>query len=175
LRALPTQYSSANWSAQRSDRAAETSDDVCYGDGCGHFEWELPLTAAEYRNVRRMRILAETSSHRVGDPQTDQNIYSTTLHILLNGLPVYQGVLRNHPHDSRGSLSYLRGCRGGYGFLIHAFAEDDLLKKIVASAHGEFLRLRLAVPRETIPQGGLTVYGAESGRYPVSPTVILEW
>ena len=30
--------------------------------------------------------------------------------------------------------------------------------------------------RETaLPQDGLTIYGAECGRFPISPTVIIEW
>jgi predicted transcriptional regulator len=37
------------------------------------------------------------------------------------------------------------------------------------------LRLRCAVPPDALPVGGLTIYGAECGRYPVCPTVIVEW
>jgi len=37
------------------------------------------------------------------------------------------------------------------------------------------LRLRCAVPANALARGGLTIYGAECGRYPVSPTVIIDW
>ena len=37
---------------------------------------------------------------------------------------------RNHPHDARGVLSYWRGGLGAYGYLAHAFAEDDLLREV---------------------------------------------
>ena len=117
----------------------------------------------------------EASSHRIDTPQTDDEIYPTTLRMSLNGVRVYQGILRNHPHDARGMLSYLRGGRGAYGYLAHAFAEGELLAQIIAAMDGDWLRLRCAVPQEAIAQGGLTIYGAECGRYPVCPTVIIEW
>ena len=30
-------------------------------------------------------------------------------------------------------------------------------------------------PQDALAQGGLTIYGAECGRFPVCPTVIVEW
>jgi hypothetical protein len=93
----------------------------------------------------------------------------------LNDVPVYQGTLRNHPHDSRGVLSYLRGGVGAYGYLVHAFAEGELLRQIVAHDGHDTLRLRCAVPSEAVAVGGLSIYGAECGRFPVCPTVIVEW
>ena len=68
----------------------------------------------------------------------------------LNDIPVYEATLRNHPYDARGVLSYLRGGRGAYGYLAHAFAEGGLLAQIVNSAGDGFLRLRCAVPEEAL-------------------------
>jgi hypothetical protein len=93
----------------------------------------------------------------------------------LNDARVYEGVLRNHPHDARGVLSYLRGGVGAYGYLVHAFVEGDLLKQVVAGVQEDAFRLRCEVPAEAMAIGGLTVYGAECGRFPVCPTVIVEW
>jgi hypothetical protein len=93
----------------------------------------------------------------------------------LNGVHICEMTLRNHPHDSRGVLSYLRGGKGGYGYLAHAFADGPLLRRIVGGHGGNQLRLRCGVPKKAVAQGGLTIYGAECGRYPVSPTVIIEW
>ena len=76
-------------------------------------------------------------------------------------------------HDSRGVLSYWRGGVGAYGYLIHAFAENEILRQIAASK--DSLRLRFTVPADGLAQGGLSIYGAECGRFPVCPTVILEW
>jgi hypothetical protein len=119
--------------------------------------------------------LCEASSHRSDAPQTDDDIFPTTLEIFANGVQIYDAVLRNHPHDARGVLSYLRGQKGAYGYLAHAFAEGPLLRRIVGGHAGDQLRLRCAVPRKAMAQGGLTVYGAECGRYPVCPTVVIEW
>jgi hypothetical protein len=97
------------------------------------------------------------------------------MQISLNGVPVYNGVLRNHPHDARGVLSYLRGGVGAYGYLVHAFAERNLLQQISAQNGDGNLRLRCGVPDGALAVGGLTIYGAECGRFPVCPTVIVEW
>jgi len=35
--------------------------------------------------------------------------------------------------------------------------------------------LRCAVPANAMVQGGLTIYGAECGRFPLAPTVIIDW
>jgi hypothetical protein len=59
--------------------------------------------------------------------------------------------------------------------LVHAIVESDLLKQVVAGVQDDVLRLRCAVPAEAMATGGLTIYGAECGRYPVCPTVIVEW
>jgi predicted transcriptional regulator len=50
-----------------------------------------------------------------------------------------------------------------------------LLQRVLAASHDTHVRLRCGVPAEAIPQGGLTIYGAECGRYPVCPLVIVDW
>ena len=75
----------------------------------------------------------------------------------------------------RGVLSYLRGGVGAYGYLVHAFAEGEVIQRIVQNTSGDSLCLRCAVPPDAMAQGGLTIYGAECGRFPLSPTVIIEW
>jgi hypothetical protein len=94
--------------------------------------------------------------------------------MLLNGVPVYQTVLPNHPHDARGALSYLRGNRGAYGYLNLARVEGSLFAQVVGKMRNGHLRLRCLVPREARPQGGLMIYGSACGRYPVPPTLIVE-
>jgi predicted transcriptional regulator len=72
-------------------------------------------------------------------------------------------------------LSYLRGGLGAYGYLAHAFAEAESVRQIARHVMDDVLRLRCVVPADALAQGGLTIYGAECGRYPVGPTVIIEW
>src|SRR5581483_7185692 len=175
LRGAPGDWANAEWSGGTGEREQERAEDCCFGLGHGFFEWVLPLDAADIARARRIRVLAEASSHRIDTPQTDGDIFPTTLQIFLNGIQVYDALVRNHPHDARGALSYLRGGLGAYGYLAHAFAEDDLLRQIARHTLDDHLRLRLAVPPEALAKGGLTVYGVECGRYPVCPTIIIEW
>ncbi len=175
LRCIPADYSAAEWTGEMSNADAARAEDTCSAFGSGFFEWTLPLAGADLTKARRIKVLCEASSHRVDNPQTDSDVYPTTLRMSLNGIRVYKGVLRNHPHDSRGVLSYLRGGLGAYGYLVHAFVENDLLKQIAATAGNGELKLRCEVPKEALVAGGLTIYGAECGRFPVCPTVIVEW
>jgi hypothetical protein len=168
LRAHPGKWTRAEWKAGMGDHDQGVAND-------GFFEWILPLNGADLAKARRLKVLCEASSHRADSPQTDDDVYSTTLQIFLNDVRVYDGVLRNHPHDSRGVLSYLRGGVGAYGYLVHAFAENEAITRIASKVEGDSLRLRYAVPAEALARGGLTIYGAECGRFPVCPTVIINW
>ena len=69
----------------------------------------------------------------------------------------------------------LRGGKGAYGYLAHATAEGDLLREIASRAADGYLRLCCAVPEDAIAQNGLAIYGAECGRYPICPTILIEW
>ena len=176
LRGNPGNWASAQWSDGMSERERSGVEDCCFGQGHGFFEWVLPLAGADVSPARRIRVLCEVSSRRIDTPQTDDDIFPTTLQMFLNDVRVYGSLIRNHPHDTRGALSYLRGGLGAYGYLAHAFAESETLAAIAAHARqtGE-LRLRCVVPEDAIAKGGLTIYGAECGRFPVGPTVIIEW
>jgi len=174
LRGTPAGWAAAEWSQGSGDRETGRTEDACGGFGHGFFEWLLPLKGIDLSNARRVKVLCEASSHRADAPQTDDDTFPTTLQMSLNDIPVYEAVLRNHPHDARGVLSYLRGNAGAYGYLVHAFAENELLQQIAKAGSSDFLRFRCAVPAEALVRGGLTIYGAECGRFPVCPTVIIE-
>jgi hypothetical protein len=175
LRGAPADWQKAEWSIETGNREKERAEDACYGIGHGYFEWALPLGSHDLSKARRVRVLCEASSHRIDAPQTDEDIWPTTFLMTLNDIRIYQATLRNHPHDARGALSYLRGGKGAYGYLAHALVEYELLQQIAAQVKDGHLYLRCAVPKESLPQGGLTIYGSECGRYPVCPTVIIEW
>jgi hypothetical protein len=175
LRTKPGAWTEGEWRDGIGDRAAALSSDSCHGFGHGFFEWSLPLSGVDLRKARRLKVLCEASSHRADAPQTDDELHSTMLQIFLNNVRVYEGVLRNHPHDSRGVLSYLRGDSGAYGYLVHAFAENETIGRIADGIENDALRFRCCVPAEALARGGLTVYGAQCGRFPISPTVIIDW
>jgi predicted transcriptional regulator len=175
LRGRPANWTQTEWSLGTGEREQMKAVDFCFGFGHGFFEWSLPVTKADLLRAQRVKVICEVSSHRADNPQTDDEIFPTTFQIMLNDMAVYQGVIRNHPHDARGVLSYLRGGVGAYGYLVHAFAEGKSIEQIAGNSAGDTLRLRCAVPPDSMAQGGLTVYGAECGRFPICPTVIVEW
>jgi hypothetical protein len=175
LRGTPSNWAIADWSGGTGDRDKERAEDCCYGFGQGFFEWNLPMNGADLSKAHRIKVICEASSHRVDAPQTDEDIFPTTMQIFLNDVRMYEAVLRNHPHDARGVLSYLRGGIGAYGYLANAHVGNGLIAQIARNASNHSLRLRCAVPAEAMAKGGLTIYGAECGRFPVGPTVIVEW
>jgi hypothetical protein len=175
LRGTPTGWARSQWSQGASDRETERAEDACYGFGHGFFEWLLPLEGADLSKARRIKVLCEASSRRSDAPQTDNDVFPTTLQMFLNNVRVYRAPVRNHPHDSRGVLSYLRGGVGAYGYLAHASIEDELLQQVAKGGADSVLALRCEVPADAPARGGLTIYGAECGRYPLCPTVIVEW
>jgi len=174
LRAAPFDYAASEWTIYKGNRDEERAGDACWGFGHGFFEWVLPLGDADLKKAYRVRVLAEASSRRIDTPQTDDDRFPSGFQILLNGVRVYETVLQNHPHDARGSLSYLRGGKGAYGYLAHATAEGDLLRQVAERSDGQ-VYLRCAVPQSSTAQNGLQIYGAECGRYPICPTVVIEW
>ncbi|HEY9154014.1 MAG TPA: glycoside hydrolase family 2 TIM barrel-domain containing protein, partial [Opitutaceae bacterium] len=168
-------WSDASWTGLASVRDEAQAQGACFAQGAGFFEWRFSDEAIQrLETARRVRFLCEVSSRRTDTPQTDSHDFPTHFELSINGIPVYRGVLPDHPHDSRGVLSYLRGGKGAYGYLIRATAEDGMLQQIADVARREgALRFRCAVI--SAPEGGLTVYDFDCGRYPVGPTVIVEW
>ncbi|MFL6504038.1 MAG: glycoside hydrolase family 2 protein [Candidatus Udaeobacter sp.] len=167
-------WSKSEWNRRSSTREQANSAGAAYGETRGFFEYKFPVPPDLLHSCSRVTVLCEASSLRDGAPQTDRYVQPSTLRLLLNGVPIYRAILPNHPHDSRGSLTYLRGGRGGYGYLCHATIECELLEQVVKSSRGNHLRLRFLMPRDEQPQGGLTIYGCNAGRYPVCPTLIID-
>jgi hypothetical protein len=170
------------WQAEEWTGAWSPHDEAeragcCFGEGAGFFEWVFTDEALrQVGRARRVRVMCEVSARREGTPQTSAHRHPTLFELLLNGLRVHREILPDHPHDTRGALSYLRGGRGAYGYLMRATIEDTLLQRVAGEVSGTgALRFRCAVPRDSVPIGGLTVYGGDCGRFPIGPTVIVEW
>jgi hypothetical protein len=174
LRQPVHQWSQQQWSSGTSAEEAERLG-YCFGRGAGFFEWVMTDPAlADLPGAMRIRVLCEVSARREDTPQTGVQRWPTQFECHINGLRVHREVLPDHPHDSRGALSYLRGGRGAYGYLMRATIEGELLAQVIAKDPTK-LTLRCAVPDEAVPAGGLTVYGYDTGRFPVGPTVVVEW
>jgi hypothetical protein len=176
LRRVVNQWSDAHWSGGMDAPASSQLTDKCQGRGAGYFEWEFADDSLRHLGAaRRVRLLCEASACRADVAQTDSFATPTTCQVTLNGLPVLNPTLPNHPHDSRGVLSYLGGYCGAYGYLMKAVIEDGFLERVAATATDGILRLRCTVPEAGPFVGGLTVYGESSGRYPIAPTLVIEW
>lgn len=174
LRTEPHSWTDAEWSDGHGEQREAEIYQSAFGDGRGHFEYQFPLREEELREAASLRVLCEVSAHREGVPQTDAFAHPTYFRMLLNGVRIYGSMLPNHPHDAQGALSYLGDGRGAYGYLAHASVEGDLLRQVAANAGAEVAYLHCVVPAEKPPHGGLTIYGGQSGRFPLPPTLIVE-
>jgi hypothetical protein len=175
LRARAHAWAAAEWSGGHCTREEAAQTGACFGRGAGFFEWAFSGPALRrLHRARRLRVLVEASARREEISQTDTQRHPTRLELLLNDVPVHRGILPDHPHDSRGALSYLHGGRGAYGYLVRATIEDGLLQHVAASAEADGLvRFRCAVVEA--PRHGLTIYDHDCGRTPVAPTLLIEW
>ena len=178
LYAAPGDWSLARWSGPASPREDAAAQDRAHGSGVGCFEWSLPLDGAAapaWANARRLRVRCEASSRRADTPQTSLDLFPSTLQLSLNGVVVHTAALPDHPHDTRGVLSYLRGGVGAFGYLTEIVVEGALLERVRAAGGGAaHLRLRCEVPAGVPAANGLTLYGPECGRYPLGTSVTLE-
>ncbi len=110
-------------------------------------------------------------------PMTDTVKHPSAVKVLVNGHSAGVFELPDDPADHRGLLSCHAQLRdekprldeaGSYGTLVTATLPAEALR--AAAAAGE-LRLRFEVD-DALP-GGLAVYGEDTGRYPLDPTVVL--
>lgn len=124
-----------------------------------------------------MRGRGTHSPHRNPNayPMTDETLFPSAVRITVNGVPAGRFELPDDPADHRGVLSWHAQPRdgklreaGSYGWLVEAPIPPEAIRR--AGMAGEFV-VRLTVD-EALP-GGLAVYGARFGRYPVDPSVVL--
>ncbi len=177
LRRPADRWTTAEWTEGHDSAADAGRQGRCQGRGTGFFEWEFRAEALrQLDGACRLRLLCEASACRPGHPQTDAFTFPTMCAVSLNGIPVHEVLLPNHPHDTRGVLSYLDSRFGAYGYLMKAVVEGEFLHRVAATcADDGVLRLRCAVSPTAAHQGGLTIYGDATGRYPICPTLVLEW
>ncbi len=120
-------------------------------------------------------------------PQTDEKMHGSLVTINANGHIIQEIELPDDPADHRGILSWMNqdpGAAwgsdekkpwlldeaGSYGYLVKAtldeMAENDAFKK------GK-ITIQLFVDENTMERGGLSIYGKNSGRYPMDLTIII--
>lgn len=122
-------------------------------------------------------------------PQTDEKTFPTSLRITANGEKIAETLLPDDPADHRGLLSWMnqepgwewgspdRSNRwlldeaGSYGYLVTAHLHRNDIKR--AFEEGKVI-IRLEVNESDQDNGGLSVYGQESGRFPLDPSIIIK-
>lgn len=107
-------------------------------------------------------------------PMTDEMRFPSAVTVRVNGVVAGRYELPDDPADHRGILSWHAQLKdrklreaGSYGYLLEVPIPRAALERAAA---GGALQIRLEVD-DALP-GGLAVYGARFGRYPVDPTVV---
>jgi hypothetical protein len=107
-------------------------------------------------------------------PMTDETRFPSAVTVRVNGVLAGRQELADDPADHRGILSWHSQLKdkklreaGSYGYLLEVPIPRAALEK--AAADGTLV-IRLEVDEALA--GGLAVYGARFGRYPLDPTVV---
>jgi len=108
---------------------------------------------------------------------TDNTTWTSSVKVSVNGVEAATFTLNDDPADHRGILSW--GSQpnvnrlaeaGSYGQLLHAELP------LAAFHKGEPLVIRFTVPADVNNgMGGLALYGKDFGRYPLDPTLVLQF
>ncbi len=163
------------------------------GSNAGWVEYVLPLPAGlDTDAVGGMRLLfeagARTASNRVGwkrrpgrpptlnYPQTESRALPTDLVVSVNGVQIGATRLPDDPADASGVLGvhlYQSFEMASHGYLTEFTADAETTRRILESTQNGEITVRFEVPR-TGRAGGLNLYGARMGAFPVEPTLLLE-
>jgi hypothetical protein len=107
-------------------------------------------------------------------PMTDEVRFPSAVTVRVNGVVAGRYDLPDDPADHRGILSWHAQPRdrklreaGSYGYLLRVPIPRAALER--AAADGA---LQIRLEADEALAGGLAVYGARFGRYPVDPTVV---
>ena len=116
----------------------------------------------------------DPSRNRNSYPMTGEHPFPSAVTVRVNGVVAGRVPLADDPADSRGILSWQAQPHDGH--LYEAGSYGELLRVTVpaaalsAAARDREIVVRLEVD-DALP-GGLAIYGARFGRYPVDPTII---
>ena len=191
MRVPPSGIAAARWSGAggpaRSVRRAGPEKYSIRGAGVVEYRFAVPeeVIAA---NPIRLGVLVEVGTGARDErldwpqqidprdyPQTDARKHPGTINVYINGHPLEPLPLNDDPADARGVLSHMaKAHHGSYGYLVKGEIMLQGLPDFVPRLRRRpEVRIVLEVPvGETA--AGLSVYGAETGRYPIDPTLILE-
>ncbi|MFW5830972.1 MAG: hypothetical protein ACOCVA_01890, partial [Prolixibacteraceae bacterium] len=122
-------------------------------------------------------------------PQTDEKLHGAMLKINANGQLIKEAELQDDPADHRGILSWMNqepgwewgsddrskpwllDEAGSYGYLVTATLDETAEQEALVNKK---VTIRLMVEETTANRSGLSVYGGESGRYPMDLSLVLK-
>ena len=122
-------------------------------------------------------------------PQTDEKVHGALVKIIANERKIAEVELSDDPADHRGILSWMNqepgwewgsddhskpwllDEAGSYGYLVVAELDEPTKEAVIEK--GEVV-IQLMVDEQTQNRGGLSVYGADSGRYPMDVSIVLK-
>ncbi len=201
LEVKPKDFTEARWSLKNWE---VLDGKKVNGAGKGFFEYQIPVTSVvKTGGIKQAYILVEASAKELFEkdkdkefvvgqdymrgakvsphlnpnsyPMTDETLFPSVVTVSVNGKKVKTVTLEDDPADHRGVLSWHNQLQdkklreaGSYGYLIKIPVSKGELKK---SAGQGYLKLRL----ETEAQGGIAIYGEDFGRYPVNPSVVIQY
>ena len=131
-------------------------------------------TAKDNSDYMRGGGLQDPSLNRNSYPMTGATPYPSAVVVRINGQSAGRYELADDPADHRGILSWHAQKRdkllreaGSYGELLRVTVPSSALDE---GARTGFVTVRMEVS-DALP-GGLAIYGAHFGRYPVDPSVV---
>ncbi|MDW8106939.1 MAG: glycoside hydrolase family 2 TIM barrel-domain containing protein [Armatimonadota bacterium] len=185
LRFAPTEYAASEFNLQsKPDRPLQGKH---WARGHGYVEYALTIPeGVSIGDIRRIRLRVEVGAragrekvdwaqriHPEDYPQTDGKKYPSRVLVEIAGERVATWELPDDPADARGVLSHWAGIeRGSYGYLREAVLEMTPVVRARIQQERK-LTIRFIVPPD-LP-GGIALYGATMGCYPLEPTVMLEY
>lgn len=164
-------------------------EEKVYGYGTGRIEYRLSIPEGiDVDEIRSLDLIVEMAAKAdsekldwpsrrkpVDYPQTDDRRYPTDVTVSINGVEIETVKLPDDPADARGALSHNAAFHhGSYGYLTitHVdFAGKGAIRDILTAERK--LVAQFAVKPDTQNKGGLAIFGARLGRYPLDPTIRL--
>jgi hypothetical protein len=163
------------WPAGLDVRAVESATFIVEASAKRLNGKDRDSTVAESGDYMRGGGFHDPSRNPNSYPMTGEHPFPSAVTVRVNGVVVGRRELADDPADSRGILSWLAQPHDGH--LYEAGSHGELLRVALpvdvlgdAAARARELIVRLEVD-DTLP-GGLAIYGARFGRYPLDPTII---
>jgi len=143
----------------------------------GYVEYRLSLPAAGMAGVWQALTLSAEVASRPADvvQAVEGRTYPTDVTVSVNGVELTTWAVPDRPVNSGGALMRLNGLGAGeHGYWMQAQASEAQLAEIQVRAEAEgVLLLRFEVREDAAHRGGLSLFGARSGRYGRDPFVSL--